>query len=383
MSPELVAAWRAAAGLELDAAIDLRHELHADPRVSGAEESTAERVAAAIGAGDGQVVADTGRLVDVAGDGAAAIVLRAELDALPIVEATEVGWRSRNGAMHACGHDVHLAALTAVARAARRVELPVRLLALLQPREESTHSGAEDVVAQGWADHWSATVAAHVQPQLEPGVLAATPGPVNASTSEFTLRVTGRGGHSGYPHTVSDSVLALSATVVALQQVSARTVDPVRGSVLMVNQFEAGSAANVVPPHAVARGTLRTMSAADQDRAIEAMQRVVTHTAAAHGCEGTLLIDNYDPVLMNDPGLATTAHALLTGMGHRVSDTWRSFGSDDFSHYGGRTRSLMIFVGTGRPGGGLHDPRYLPADAYIALVADALIAGYAAAVHRL
>ena len=153
--------------------------------------------------------------------------------------------------MHACGHDVHMAALVAVCRAARQLDLPVPLVALLQPREEGVDSGAVDVVAEGGLDGIGAIVAAHVQPQLPAGVVGVTAGPVNAATDEFTITVRGRGGHSGYPHTVDDSVLALSAIVVSLQQLSARRIDPVVGVACMVNQLRAGSANNVVPDVAV------------------------------------------------------------------------------------------------------------------------------------
>lgn len=382
MTAELVAAWCDGVRLELEAAGSLRHDLHADPRLSDDEDDTASLVAAAIGRGPGERVARTGRLIDLGGEGEI-VVVRAELDALPLRELSEVSWRSTSPVMHACGHDVHLAALVAVARAASRITLPCRLLALLQPREEVADSGATDVVEHGLADSWGAVVAAHVQPQLGPGVIAATPGPVNASTSEFSIEVRGRGGHSGYPHTVDDSVLALSAIVTELQQVPARTVDPVRGCALMVNQLRAGEAANVVPATAFGRGTVRTMTVPDHERACDAMSRIVHHVAAAHGCEASLDFDDYEPALVNDPSLAAHAGSLLVGMGHVVDAEWRSFGSDDFSQYATRTRSLMLFVGTGEiGGGGLHDPRYVPPDAYIGIVAEAMVAGLAAAAGR-
>ena len=148
-----------------------------------------------------------------------AIAVRAELDGLPVEETTGVPWASTNGAMHACGHDVHLAGLAAVVRAAATIDLPRPLVALLQPREEGVDSGAKDIVDEGGLDGIEAVVAAHVQPRVDTGVIAVTPGPVNAAMDTFRVDVSGRGGHSGYPHTVDDSVLAVSAVVVALQQI--------------------------------------------------------------------------------------------------------------------------------------------------------------------
>ena len=144
----LATVWRTAIEAELPGAIRLRHELHATPDLSGSEEPTARRVLAAILDGDGspidtQVVAGTGRLLRLGPPGPA-VGLRSELDALPLRERTGAPWASTSGAMHACGHDVHLAGLVAVLRAARRLELPVGLVALLQPREEVGPTGASD-----------------------------------------------------------------------------------------------------------------------------------------------------------------------------------------------------------------------------------------------
>jgi amidohydrolase len=378
----LAETWREAVRRELEAAVALRHELHRSPHLAGEESETAELVATAIGRGAGRTVAGTGRLVQVSGDSAAgAVALRAELDGLPVLERTPVAWASGTGTMHACGHDVHMAALVAVCRAAADLRLPVPLVALLQPREEGTDSsGAFDVLAEGAMTGVEAVVAAHVQPQLPPRTVAATPGPVNAGIDEFTVTIAGTGGHSGYPHTVSDSVLAVSSVVVALQQLGARRIDPVFGIACMVNQLRAGSANNVVPDTAVASGTMRTMRTTDRQRAHEALREIAGHVAAAHGCSADVRITEGEPPLDNDAELATRALVLLEGMGHPVTAEFRSFGSDDFAHYCAHTRGLMMFVGTGDAGGGLHDATFLPDDAYVATVADALVAGYCAAL---
>jgi amidohydrolase len=307
-------------------------------------------------------------------------VLRTELDALPVEERTGVGWSSRSRAMHACGHDVHMAALVAVCRAGRGLDLPAPLVALLQPREEGADSGAQDVVDEGALSGVAAVIAAHVQPALPPGVVAVTAGPVNASIDEFTITVHGQGGHSGYPHTVTDSVLALSTVVVALQQLGARRVDPVVGIACMVNQLHAGSANNVVPAVAVGSGTVRTMRDEDRRRAHEALRDIASHVAAAHGCTAEVDILRGEPPLVNDEHLATRAHLLLDQLGHQATADFRSFGSDDFANYSAHARVLMAFVGTGDATGRLHEATFLPDDGYIALVADALIAGYCAAV---
>lgn len=373
---ELAALWQHEVRRDLADAVALRHALHAAPYVGGAEGPTTQAVVDWLHLGEGEVVARTGRLLQVTSVEGPAVVLRAELDALPIQERTGAPWASDNGSMHACGHDVHLAALACVTRAATRLDLPQRLVTLLQPREEGADSGARDVVAEGGLAGVSAVVAAHLQPRLAAGVVGATPGPVNAATDEFTVTVTGRGGHSGYPHTVDDSVLALSAIVVALQQVGARRIDPTIGVACMVNQLRAGSANNVVPGSAVGSGTVRTMRLEDRDTAHRAIVDIAAGVAAAHGCVADVVLEVSEPVLVNDVDLAVRAGGLLTSMGHPVDPAFRSFGSDDFSYYCEATRGLMLFVGTGADGGGLHDAAYLPDDSYVALVADALVAGY-------
>lgn len=370
---------------ELPAAIELRHRLHADPRCSGEENDTADVVVQALPAGEVEVLAGTGRWVSFGGEGPV-IALRAELDALPIVERTGVPWSASGAAMHACGHDVHMAALVAVCRAASRISLPRPLAAILQPREEVAPSGGADVATSGRLDDVDAVIAAHVQPQLPLGVLGVTAGPTNAGTDVIDIVVTGVGGHAGYPHTTRDPVLAICQVVVSLQQLASRRVDPTVGTVLTIGQLRAGTTSNVVPGRATARGSFRVMRDSDRRDLLAAMEEIVRHTALAHGCTGKLEVVPSEPVLVNDAGLADATSSWLRGTGTIVDETFRSFGADDFSYYCHRTRGLMVFVGTsedgsvGSAGPGLHSDRFLPDDALIEPVAQALIAGYLGAI---
>jgi amidohydrolase len=377
--------WTRAIDDELPAAVALRHTVHADPRGSGDEEDTARLVTEAIGAGDGVRVAKTGRAIPLPGGEGPGVALRAELDALPVLEGTGVPWASGNELMHACGHDVHLAALVAVARAAVRAGVPRPILALLQPREETSPPGALDIVESGvLAEAGVATViGAHVQPRIAHGVVSAVPGPVNASTDEFEVTMHGQGGHAGYPHLLRDPILALSQLVVSLQQLASRRIDPVFGAVCSIGRIQAGAAANVVPNSATALGSLRLMREKDRERALETLAEIVHGTAKAHGCAAELKINPCEPVLDNDPALAAGAQRWLRHGGFTVDDKFRSFGADDFAHYcGGATRGLMLFVGLGDTAGvpSLHDDRFLPRDEAIVQVAHALVAGYLAAV---
>jgi amidohydrolase len=385
MDSGLAAALRAALARELDDAVLLRHELHADAEASGAEHRTAARVATALGAGDAPAVGGTGRIVRIGPQVGPCIAIRAELDALPIVEQTGAPWASRTEFMHACGHDVHLAALTAVGRAVRRAglaaSLPAALLAVLQPREEVFPSGARDIVdSEAFAEQRPrAVVGVHLQHQLPAGTAGAAAGTVNAADDDFEIKVEGIGGHAGYPHLSVDPVPALCQAVLALQQIVSRRTDPLHSVVVSVGVLEAGRASNVIPQAALARGTLRTLDEADRPGLHKALHEIVEHTCRAYGCRGTVTIDQGEPALVNDEALATASWPWLREAGFAVDTSFRSCGSDDFSYYGRIAATLMVFVGTGSDVS-LHHPRFLPPDDAVGQVSAAMLAGYLAAL---
>ena len=378
-SPTLLERFRTALAAELPAAAVLRQRLHADPELSGSEWRTAELVVDALGSGPGEAVAGTGRVVRVGRSTGPSVALRAELDGLP----------GPSGPMHACGHDVHLAALVALARAARRVDeeagqdgLPLPVLAVFQPREERPPSGARDIVAEGVLERHQvgAMVAAHVQPQLPVGRVAAVPGAVNAAADHVEIVVTGRGGHGGYPQLTRDPVVAMAQVVVALQQVVSRRIDPLHAAVLTVGWIHAGSAANVIPDQARAEGILRVLDESDRAAAHEEVRSIVEHAAAAAGCKGEVTVHEGEPALVNEPRLTAYSHPWLEELGLSVDTSLRSCGADDFSYYGAVAPSLMMFVGLPDAGTSLHQPAFHPPDAAIADVAHALLAGYLGAL---
>jgi amidohydrolase len=382
----LAAALRAGLAEELPAAVRLRHELHAAAEASGAEYRTAATVAAALGDPGAPAVGGTGRLVRTGPPAGPCLAIRAELDALPITEQTGAPFASRTGTMHACGHDVHLAALVAVSRAVRRADtaaarLPAALLAVLQPREEVYPSGARDIVASAAfaAQRPAAVVGVHLQPQLPAGTVGAPAGTVNAACDDFEITVQGTAGHAGYPHHTVDPVPALCQVVLALQQIVSRRTDPLHAVVVSVGVLEAGQAPNVIPPAAIARGTLRALDEADRPALRKALHEIVEYTSRAHGCRGTVTIDEGEPALVNDEALAGSSWPWLRQAGFAVDTSFRSCGADDFSYYAYSAPTLMIFVGTGGPFG-LHHPQFLPPDQTVGQVAAVMLAGYLAAV---
>jgi len=382
---ELAGSWSARLEAEVPAAVALRHELHANPQVSGEEEWTCRRVADAITRTTGarlEPVAGTGGVLRLGPPSGPCVAVRAELDGLPVVERTGVPYAATGGVMHACGHDVHLAALVALARAAARVELPEGLLAVLQPREEVAPTGARDVIVSGALERHQARaiIAAHVQPLLPAGVVAADPGPVNAAVDEIEIVVTGRGGHTAYPHLAADPVAALCRCVLALQDVVRAAVDPMHPCTVTVTRLSAGLAPNVIPDVARARGTVRTMYPEDADRLLGGIAEMVAGVAGGSGCTGTLQVEPGEPVLVNDAELARGAAGWLTRFGVPPGASFASCGSDDFATYalaGTGLPILMMFVGAGQGPDGpvLHDPRFLPDDELVADVARAMLAG--------
>jgi amidohydrolase len=379
----LAAALRAALDGELADAIRLRHDLHAHAELSGAEHRTSAAVAAALDAAGGPVIGGTGRIVRIGPQSGPSIAVRAELDALPVAEQTGARWASQTGAMHACGHDVHLAALVALARAARKAGLPAGLLAVLQPREEANPLGAPDIVASEAfaANQPRAVIGAHLQHQVPPGTVAATAGTVNAAADEFEIRVEGTGGHAGYPHLAADPVPALCQVVLALQQIVSRRTDPTHAVAVSVGILEAGQAPNVIPGTATARGSLRALDEADRPAMHTALREIADHICRAHGCRGIVTIEDGEPALVNDEALAAASWPWLRAAGFAVNTSFRSCGADDFAYYARSVPSLMLFVGAGGPFA-LHHPRFLPDDAAVGQVASAMLAGYLAALDR-
>jgi amidohydrolase len=364
------------------AAVQLRHDLHADPRLSGDEDDTTEALIAALTM-DAVRVETGGAVVRVGPQDGPAVGIRAEMDALPVVEQTGAEWRSRSGVMHACGHDVHLAAAYAVARTLHDVGGPLPLVLVLQPREETYPSGGKDMaVSDALGVHdIRAFVGAHVQPRLPQGHFAATPGPVNAASDSFTVAVHGRPGHAAYPHLTADPVVAAADWIGTVQHLISRQVDPTNPTVLTIGSIEGGNSPNVVPATVRMKGTLRTFDEHDRVRLHASLDSTAEAICNVHGCDAEVQVTLGAPVLDNDVALATAATTWIEHAGLSPAPPLRSCGADDFSFYCPLFPSLMVFVGVGSGGPdepGLHHPRFLPPDESVKEVATVLLAGYLA-----
>lgn len=374
---------------ELPLAVALRHRLHAQPELAHAEELTAAAVAERLPV-PAITVCGTGLLARVGDEHAGGVVVRAELDGLPISERTDASFRALGDAMHACGHDVHMAALVALARAAHELadQLPAPLVAIFQPSEEAYPSGAEQLVAGelgALAPAPAAIVAAHIHPELPWGTVALDPGAVNASCDAVEITLEGEPSHGAYPHHGRDPILAIAHVVVALHAQVGRRIDPHGPAVLTVGVLEGGGAENVIPARARARAALRAHRPQDRLELRLMVEEIVRGIAVAHGCRGSVTLVPGEPALENDAVIIARARELLAGAGLHPARAWRSCGSDDFAFFGALAPIAMGFVGldgaegfASRP---LHHPELLPPDSAVGAVARVQAVLYAAAIE--
>ncbi|MFP3460985.1 amidohydrolase [Arthrobacter globiformis] len=371
--------------IEVQKAEELYRQLHAEPRVSGDEGDTLATLLNELpDAFQKETLTGNIGIVRLGGAGVS-VAIRAEMDALPIVEQTGLPWAAGNGAMHACGHDVHMAAFVAVARAlASTSPLPFPFVGILQPREEVGESGAHDVVRSGVlaAQQVGALVGAHLQPAMDSLGYSCTPGPVNAAADEFEVVITGQPSHGAYPHHSSDALLAASAFVVSCQQIVARNVDPTMSAVLTVGTIHAGGSPNAIPEEAAVTGTIRTMSEPQRQMIHTRLRQVANGVATAHDCTVRLEIRKGEPILENDAELAVEIGRHLGARGYEVRE-FRSYGSDDFAFYASAARVVMIFTGMPAAGGNLHASTFAPDEQAVGRVATAMLTGYLAAARVL
>jgi amidohydrolase len=315
--------------------------------------------------------------------------VRAELDGLPMQERTGAAFAADGGVMHACGHDVHMAALVALTRAAHKLrdELPAPLLAVFQPSEEAYPSGAEQLArAELAALAPAAVVAAHVHPELPWGAVALDEGAVNASCDAVEITVEGEPSHGAYPHRGRDPILAIAQVVVALHALVGRRIDPLSPASLTVGVLEGGSAENVIPARARALAALRAHRPEDRLELREMVEEVVSGIAAAHGCRASVELLPGEPALENDPGIVALARELLSSAGLTSAHEWRSCGSDDFAFFGALAPVAMAFVGLDGADGfiarPLHHPELLVPDEAVGAVARVQAVLYLAAARQ-
>ncbi|WP_231637180.1 M20 metallopeptidase family protein [Microbacterium sp. No. 7] len=294
------------------------------------------------------------------------VLLRGDMDALPIVEETGLPFAADNGAMHACGHDIHTAALVGAARllAARRDELHGDVVFMFQPGEEG-YDGAGVMIREGVLDaagrRADAAYAMHVMAwQLPLGVFSCRPGTTSSSSSTLTVRVLGQGGHGSRPYRAKDPITAAAHMIVALQTTVTRHFDIWDPVVLTVGQIHGGTKDNVIPPHVDFQATVRTHSTAALDKLDRLVHACLTGTAAAHEVEVDIDFDRRYPVSYNEPDEAAfSADVVRDVLGDDAFQTLPnpSAGSEDFSRVLAEVPGCYLFYGGLLPG---RDPETVP-----------------------
>jgi amidohydrolase len=373
LAPAVVEAMRA-----------VRRALHVAPELSHQEVESARlvrRELEAAGVVDLTGVAGTGLVATIRGRAPGrTLVLRADLDALPIQERTGLPFASRrSGVMHACGHDAHTAILVGVARTlqARRAAWTGTVRCVFQPAEELEPLGGREVVRAGCLDGADGALALHVDPTLPVGRVGVRDGPLMACADSLVVRVGGRGSHGAFPHHGIDAIAIAAAVVQQLQTVVSRRVDPLEPVVLTLGTVHGGTRPNILADEVVIEGTLRTLDEGLRGALREMIRAIVAGVAAAHGATGTVEVIPGEPVLRNDPRVAALvreAASAVLGPDGVVEIARPEMVGEDFAFYLERVPGAMFRLGVGNRAAGIGQPLH---DARFDLDEDALAVGAA------
>jgi amidohydrolase len=296
------------------------------------------------------------------------LMMRFDMDALPIVEETGAEYASQNpGVMHACGHDGHTAIGLTVARLLheRAHELPGTVKFVFQPAEEGL-GGAESMIVDGALRDPAPkyTLGLHLWNEKPYGWLGLASGPVMAAAEIFDIRVRGRGGHGALPHQTIDPVLACAQIITALQSIPARNVSPLQAAVISVTSLRAGEAFNVIPPYAEMKGTIRTFEPEVRQLVLKRFQEVVEGVAGALGCSVDINLQSLTPAVSNDPQVTEIIRqaAQKTLPAVQQDHANRTMGSEDMAYFMKEVPGCFVFVGSANAERGLdaahHHPRF-------------------------
>ena len=343
----------------LDDAVRLRRAIHRRPELGLQLPATQEAVLGAID--DLGLATKTGQettsvvAVLEGGKPGPALILRGDMDALPLHEDTGLDFASEvDRAMHACGHDAHVAMLAGAARllTAHRDELAGKVVFMFQPGEEG-HHGARVMLEEGLLDVAGAPVAGafaiHQTPSTRLGVIATKPGPLLASGDRIELTVRGQGGHASMPHQAVDPIPVACEIVTALQAYVTRRVDAFDPAVVTIGQIHAGTANNIIPETAELSGTIRTVSERTRNQVFDGVRRLVDGIAAAHGAEVEVNLVKGYPVTVNDDDFASFVSDVATDLvGEARSARMPNpiMGAEDFSYLLQEVPGAMAFLGT-------------------------------------
>ncbi len=358
-------------------AIALRRDLHRHPELGFEEHRTSEKIATLLGEWGWRVhrgLAGTGVVAQM-GQGAPVIGLRADIDALPMDEATGLDYASGTpGKMHACGHDGHTAMLLLAARKIAEEGVKQGTVTLIfQPAEEND-GGARVMIEQGLFREFPVdqVYGIHNWPGLAPGRMVARDDKMMAAFAVFEIEVSGRGGHGAMPEQSDGVIAAAAAMASALQEIPARSLSPLEPGVVSVTQIHSGSAWNVCPDRAVLRGTARWFDPAAGDTIEARVKEVANACVAAQGCAARIDYQRRYPATINSAAEAAVARDVAAEMGLDTAIAAPSMASEDFAFMLNEVPGAYIWLGAAREGEnpGLHSAKFDFNDAVLPVGAE-------------
>ena len=327
---------------------EIRHYLHQHPEISENEfETTAfiKKHLKDLGIEPLDYPLKTGVIAEI-GSGQPIIALRADIDALPIIEKTGLAYASKNGAMHACGHDFHQTSLLGAAQILKEREAEIKgtVRLIFQPAEEN-FQGAYQVIEAGGIEGVSAIIGYHNNPHLKPGQIGLRSGAIMAGVEQFEVTVAGISAHAARPDLGVDTVLAITTMIHNLQQIVSRTVSPFDSAVLSVTHIDVGTTWNVLPAKGFFEGTIRTFDPKIRLAVINKFTKIVETTAEQFGAQVSIQWGNSPKVTYNDATLTPLIFKNSKTFA-QVIETLPSTGGEDFAAYQEKIPGVFAFVGS-------------------------------------
>ena len=335
-----------------DQIIAWRREFHENPELSWEEVRTGNRICEELTRMNIEVkrIAKTGVLGILKGDKPGkTVALRADMDALPVKEANDISYKSKNeGVMHACGHDGHIAMLLGAAKilSLMKDEVEGTVIFIFQPAEEMGQ-GASKMIEEGAMKGVDAILGIHLWADLASGKVSLEPGPRMASTDRFQITIRGKGGHGSMPHQGVDAIVAASAVVMNLQSIVSREIGPLEPAVVTIGKFNGGERYNIISEEVLMEGTTRCFNPQVRDKFPIMIERMIKETAKAYRAEGELEYILGHPSVINDIQISQIAsRAVVNNFGEEsVVKFEKVTGGEDFAFYGQEAPGLMALVG--------------------------------------
>ncbi|MDD3360902.1 MAG: amidohydrolase [Hespellia sp.] len=339
--------------------------LHCHPELPGEEKHTTEYIAQMLSQIDGIEIEYFdhcyGLLAQIKGaKPGKKIVFRADIDALPILEETNLEYKSQhNGVSHVCGHDIHITVGIELARrlAAVRDQLSGTVYLLFQPEEENA-LGAKKVVASKKLQGMDLSLSLHTNPNMDCGEIGIKSGPITSNVNRMRIVINGTGCHGAEPQNGNDPIVAASAIVMALQTIVSRNVNPAQRAVVSVTHFESGKDWNVIPANAILEGTVRTFDEETRELIKGRIYDISANVAAAYGVWADVQIVDGPIATNNDEKIAEMAVAYGREHGFKMVPGEQSMVGEDYAFIQREVPGMMVWLGVGK-GPGLHNPSYV------------------------